>query len=151
MARSSSRKSSKRCGPRKHGRKAHQRMGKRIKATCVRNPRRKTMKMKKTSRRMRAMPTLIEETGVQIYPMDVRMPMTEFLRDHMDETEIVNLVNAMDAESPAVQRFGPLNSLDEVIRIMRGSELYIPILDERQYALPEGTSRIFVIDRKYIE
>ena len=50
MARSVSRKSTKKCGPRKHGRKAHMRKGKMVKAVCVKN-RKRTMKAKSVKQR----------------------------------------------------------------------------------------------------
>lgn len=50
MARSVSRKSSKKCGPRKHGRKAHMRKGKMVKAVCVKN-RKRSMKSKMVKQR----------------------------------------------------------------------------------------------------
>ena len=54
MARSAPRKSTKKCPSTKHGRKAHMRGGKRVKATCVMN-RRKTMSKKSKGGKMRGM------------------------------------------------------------------------------------------------
>ena len=48
MARSAPRKSTKKCPENTHSRKAHMRGGKRIKATCVKNRRKSTLKKSKT-------------------------------------------------------------------------------------------------------
>lgn len=86
MARNSSRKSTKKCGPRKHGRKAHMRGGKQNKATCVKN--RKRQIKTKSGRRMRNLPgggynitTVRSQYGgdsLAVNWNDTRMPPPEF-------------------------------------------------------------------------
>jgi hypothetical protein len=65
MARSAPRKSTKKCGPRKHGRKAHMRGGKRVAATCVKNrPKKMSKKMlskRSGSRKMRMYNDMMDE------------------------------------------------------------------------------------------